>query len=76
MVSENFSASGPRGPVIGSVTLIMGEGSAVGYVPPQSMRRLENKPVVGIHVTTFRNILASLVRRNPSNTKKRNNVLK
>ena len=36
MVSDNFSGNGPRVPVIGVVTPIMGEVNAARYVPPQA----------------------------------------
>ena len=53
MVSENFSGNGPRVPVIGVVTPVMGEGNAVGYVPLQARRWLRNNLVIGLPTTMF-----------------------
>ena len=76
MVSDNFSASGPKGHVIGVVTPFIGEGNVSRYVPMQSGRRLENKPIPSLLAIMFRTSLARLAMRKPSDIRKRNTILK
>ena len=74
MVSDNFSASAPKGPMTGSITPIMGEVNATGYVPPQARRRLENKLVLVLPYPMFRTILERMEMRKCSGPHKRNDA--
>ena len=76
MVSDNISASGPRGPKIGFVKHVMGERNADGYVALQVRRQLKNKSILGLPASMFQSNLSSLRRRNPYYTRKIKIVLK
>ena len=76
MVSKNFSASGTKGIVIGATTPVMGEGNDAGYVPPHVGRCLKNKLLPCLPAKTYRTSLARIGKRKPSDTWKRNIVLK
>ena len=76
MVTKSFSASGPRGPMSGDVTSMMGEGNSTGYVPMQAGRCLENELILGLPPKMSSTILTRMEIRKPSDIHNRNTILK
>ena len=73
MVTQSFSASGPMS---GYVTSMMGEGNAIGYVPMQARRCLENELILGLPPKISSTSLTRMEIRKPSDIHNRNTILK
>ena len=76
MTSNIFNVNGPKGPIEETLMIVLSKINVPGYVPLKDETLLEIKLVSCLHAKASPTILVKMPMRIPSDTGKRNSVLK